>query len=220
MQKIFICVVIISAPFILKAQTPVRNEPRHHNVFENNYVRLLDVHFAPKDTTQYHLHNTPSVFTTFTKTATGSRIKDKEPVSTVSVAGETWYDSLVTPRYHQVWNEDTSWFHVMDAELTSTIALSKAEVLQFSSLKLLYNEPLVNVYHLQLKKGENVELPSSNTGYLLISLGDASVDYSANNNIQKRIMKAGHYIWISAAEKAALLITNDATSGFTLLQMK
>jgi hypothetical protein len=32
----------------------VRNEPRHHNVFENEFARILDVYLAPGDTTLYH----------------------------------------------------------------------------------------------------------------------------------------------------------------------
>ena len=98
---------------LTKAQVAVRDEPRHHNVFENGYVRILDVFLAPHDTTQFHVHNTPSVFTTFTKTATGSQTTSGQPSGDLSVAGRSWYDSLSTPRIHRVWNEDTTWFHVM-----------------------------------------------------------------------------------------------------------
>ena len=44
-----------------QAQVPVREEPHHKPVLENNYVRLLDVHLNAGDTTQYHIHATPSV---------------------------------------------------------------------------------------------------------------------------------------------------------------
>ena len=38
------------------AQIPVSIEPRHHKVFENEYVRVLDVHIVPGDTTLFHKH--------------------------------------------------------------------------------------------------------------------------------------------------------------------
>ena len=220
MQKLIFIVMPVVSVFNALAQTPVRKEPRHHNVFENNYVRVLDVFIPPKDSTQFHLHNTPSVFTTFTKTVTGSQLKGEQPVSTTSVAGYTWYDSLVTPRFHRVWNEDSNWFHVMDVELTGFVAQSNPAILNYSSLKLLFNAPLTNGYHLQLKPGSSIKFPLTKTGYLLISLADAVVEYTVNNISQRRMMKAGHYIWIEPRDAAFINAVDDAKAGFTLLQLK
>jgi len=35
---------------------PVHQEPNHHLVFENPYLRVLDLQFEKGDTSQYHLH--------------------------------------------------------------------------------------------------------------------------------------------------------------------
>lgn len=35
---------------------PVHQEPQHHLVFENPYLRVLDLKFEKGDTSQYHLH--------------------------------------------------------------------------------------------------------------------------------------------------------------------
>src|SRR5689334_22094332 len=107
MQKIYFFIAAIFLSQLTTAQPAVRNEPRHHNVFENDYVRILDVFLPPHDTTQFHIHNTPSVFIMLTKTSTGSQLAGKQPSKDVSVAGSFWYDSLVTPRIHRVWNEDS-----------------------------------------------------------------------------------------------------------------
>lgn len=204
----------------LFSQSAVRNEPRHHNVFENNYIRILDVFIPPHDSSQYHVHSTPSVFTTFTKTATGSQLINGEPVRSVSTPGASWYDSLGTPRIHRVWNEDTSWFHVMDIELIGGHPHSTAPVLQYTSLTLLFSEPLVNGYHVQLKQDTLVELPASGAGYLLLSTGDASVDYRCTDIVQRRQMKAGHYIWIDAGNSCFITSRGNSPSHFLLLQMK
>lgn len=105
---------------VMIAQVPVRDEPRHHPVLQNKYIRLLDVWLPPGDTTLYHIHSTPSLFVILSKTVTGSQIKGEEWVKGESVPGSTWYrsftpDSLV----HRVCNMDTIVFHVNDIEILS-----------------------------------------------------------------------------------------------------
>ena len=67
MYKIYFILLAFHSFLFANAQPAVKDEPRHHNVFENEYIRILDVFLPPNDTTQYHIHSTPSVFTTFTK---------------------------------------------------------------------------------------------------------------------------------------------------------
>jgi len=202
------------------AQPAVRNEPRHHNVFENGYVRILDVFLPPHDTTQFHVHNTPSVFNTFTKTATGSQLINGQPTRDVSVAGNSWYDNLVTPRTHRVWNEDTNWFHVMDIELIGGKPHSAPSLLQNSLLQLFFNAPLANGYHLQLAPDNSIELPVSRAGYLILSNGDVVTEYKVNGSNQLRNMKSGHYIWIDPGSQFSMTSRGKATANFLVLQLK
>ncbi|MFI5186650.1 MAG: hypothetical protein ACHQF0_08000 [Chitinophagales bacterium] len=220
MQKPF-CIIAVSFSSLLTAAQPaVRNEPRHHNVFENDYIRILDVFIPPHDTTQFHIHNTPSVFIMLSKTATGSQLKGGQPVKDISVAGSYWYDSLVTPRIHRVWNEDSTWFHPMDIELIAGKPHSDPPVLQNPFLQLSFNKPLVNGYHLQLQKNTTIELPVSATGYLLVSTGDAIVKYRVNDLIQHRTMKSGHYTWIEPGKPFSITSDGNTPTGFLLLQLK
>ncbi|MEI9947325.1 MAG: hypothetical protein WDN26_24325 [Chitinophagaceae bacterium] len=202
------------------AQVQVKYEPRHHNVFENEYVRILDVHFKPKDTTQYHIHSTPSVFVSFTKTLTTSQLMGQAPSrSSISATGRPSYDSLGTPRIHRVWNDDSSWFHVMDIELTGGKPRSNEPVLQHQSLALVFNRFLATGYNVQLKAGESLQLPPPAIGYLLVSHGDADINYTINNSTEKRLMKAGHYIWVQAGT-AFTLTAGNSSAAFMLLQLK
>ena len=220
MQKKYVAFITLLLCVSATAQVPVRDEPRHHNVFENSYVRLLDVFLAPHDTTQFHVHNTPSVFTTFTKTATGSQLVSGQPTGDLSVAGKSWYDSLATPRIHRVWNEDTTWFHVMDIELVGGKPHSSPAILKDPLLKSYFNEPLANGYRLQLEKGNHIELPMSSTGYLLVSIEDAEIDYKVNDYAQRRIMKGGHYIWIDPGKSFSITSGGNAVASFVVLQLK
>src|SRR6188508_303115 len=168
MRKNFLLISALCSTILVSAQVQVRNEPRHHNVFENEFARILDVYLGPGDTTLYHLHNTPSVFIIFTNTNVGSQLIGKQSQKGANITGEVSYDNLNTPRTHRVWNEDTSWFHVMDIELTSTKQKKNIPVLQKHVLKLLFNEHQVIGYSLELKAASNIQLPSSAFGYLLI----------------------------------------------------
>ena len=96
---------------------PVKDEPRHHNIFENNYVRILDVHIKPGDTTLYHIHATPSVFISFTKTKVGSNIINQPVSSSINTIGNISYDSLKTPRVHRVFMKKKVRFYFMDVEV-------------------------------------------------------------------------------------------------------
>jgi hypothetical protein len=220
MYKIYFILFSLCSFLMADAQPAVKDEPRHHNVFENEYIRILDVFLPPNDTTQYHIHSTPSVFTTFTKTATASQLIGGQPVKNISETGYTWYDSLVTPRIHRVWNEDSTWFHVMDIELTSAKPRSNQPLLEESSLQLQFNKPLANIYRLHLKAGDNMQLPASATGYLLVSLGDAVMGYQENNSRQRRIMKSGHYVWINRGLLSSITNVANTPSAFLLLQLK
>jgi hypothetical protein len=220
MQKYVFTIMIICSGMFAFTQPAVRNEPRHHNVFENEYVRILDVYLPPNDTTQFHIHATPSVFITFTKNITGAQLIGQQPARTTSVAGYTWFDSLVVPRIHRVWNEDSTWFHVMDIELTGGQPGRNESPLKNSSLQLLFNESLVIGYHVELQAGTSMQLPPSPGGYLLISLGEAVIDYGENDIVQHRIMKAGHYIWIKAGKASLITASNHLPATFTLLQLK
>jgi len=219
MQKYFL-IAAVCCSLYSNAQVAVRNEPRHHNVFENDYIRILDVFIPPRDTTQFHIHNTPSVFTTFTNTATSTQLSGKEPVRSVSIAGNTWYDSLTTPRIHRVWNDDTSWFHVMDIEFVAAKPHTNPASLQSAAIQLFFDEPLANGYHLQLLPDNVIHLPPSAAGYLLLSLGTAAIQYKQNDYIQHRIMKSGHYLWIDAGKSFSLVSDEQIPSSFLLLQLK
>ena len=216
---------VITCSLLTTAQIHVRDEPRHHNVFENEFIRILDVHLGPADTTLYHLHNTPSVFITLANVKVGSQLTGQQPQKGANLSSLTMYDPIATPRIHRVWNEDTSWFHVMDIELIIGHPKNNVPLLNATALKLnddelitLFNEKLVTGYRMKFSKGQTMKLPSSRSGYLLVSTGEAFFDITLNGTIQHRNMKAGHYAWIDGKE--VTIITTNSIADYILLQLK
>lgn len=216
---------VLSGTILVSAQVQVRDEPRHHNVFENEFIRILDVHLGPGDTTLYHLHNTSSVFITLANVKVGSQLTGQQPQKGANISGLIMYDAMATPRIHRVWNDDTSWFHVMDIELIAGQPKNNVALIDASDLKLneheivtLFNEKLVTGYRMRFSKGQTMKLPSSRSGYLLVSTGKAFVDITFNGTIQHRKMKAGHYIWLDGKE--AITITSQEIADYILLQLR
>jgi hypothetical protein len=218
-MKRFLFAAILLFSTICYAQLPVRNEPRHHNVFENDYVRVLDVFIGPHDTTLYHLHKTPSVFIVYTSTKAGSQLWGQAPQEGINVSGEVSYDSLAVPRLHRVWNKDTSWFHVMDVELTAANNRSDIAEIKNPFLKLLFNQKQVNGYSIELKPSNTIQLPASANGYLLISKNETEINYQSNAYKQHRVMKAGHYIWVEGGKQFSVA-TLEFPASLVLLQFK
>jgi len=220
MRKYLLLISALCSTILVSAQVLVRNEPRHHNVFENEFARILDVYLAPGDTTMYHVHNTPSVFIVYTNTNVGSQLIGQQSQKGANITGEISYDSLKTPRTHRVWNEDTSWFHVMDIELTSTKQKKNIAVLQNSALKLLFNKEQVIGYNLELKAASDIQLPPSEVGYLLISKSGSAIEFKINDAVQDRVMKPSHYLWIEAGNNFSMKNLENLSANLVLLQFK
>lgn len=220
MKPLFLFFITIIVLNFAIAQVPVKDEPRHHNIFENNYVRILDVHIKPGDTTLYHIHATPSVFIFFTKTKVGSNIINQPVSSSINTIGNISYDSLKTPRVHRVWNEDSSWFHVMDVEIVNQQATVKHSTLNIKNAELLFDKPLVRGYKLQLSAGETFNIRKSDARFLLVSIGEVNLSIIINAKEQIQVMKAGHFIWIQANENVVIKTLDNTQGSFALLELK
>src|ERR1700692_1589209 len=154
MKNIWFILAFSGLYTICRAQVPVSKEPRHHNILENGHIRLLDVHIPPEDTTQIHIHATPSVFVILTnKVKVGSQVISEEkrarlnPIDYENIWFEGFYKQ---PRIHRVWNSDTSEYHVMDIELTNKKFIVIDSPIRQKAFTLLFDEEPVRAYRLSM----------------------------------------------------------------------
>ena len=179
----------------LAAQVPVSQEPFHPIVFENKYVRILDVLLPPGDTTQFHIHSTPSLFVYFTNSNIASQTKGKDWIKSRSVAGNTRFTAYTpdTPLIHRVTNLDSLTFHVNDIEILSTYTnKSKTTAPNFP---LVFENEKSFAYRLKNEdlKGDTVK----SHGPLIVELvaGDnVVINYLMKN--QSTQLKAGKFLYI------------------------
>lgn len=203
------------------AQLPVSQEPMHHKVFENSYVRVLDVHVLPGDTTQFHKHETPSVFIVLHPVKTGSEVIKEEMTATAlakdaSISFEGFYK---TPRIHRVWNEDSSEFHVMDIELLHKQPGMIKDSLRGKEFNLLYDVQPVRVYRFELGGGKEIELKRK-TPMLIVGLDDTANNSSSIKVNQKAFTKKGDYLFIDPNTPIRFENKRDKAYSFAVLELK
>lgn len=100
---------------------PVHQEPRHRLMFEGGGLRVLDVQVAPGDTSLYHLHATPILYTSIAVSRTIEQLLggDWPPPGTPPilqwVVGGTLSDTIYTvrPKTHRITNIGSQLFRLI-----------------------------------------------------------------------------------------------------------
>ncbi len=206
----------------VSAQVPVREEPRHHVVFTNEKIRVLNVVLPPGDTTLYHVHSTPSVFISLSAAKTGSQLINEQAIQSNSVPGNIGFENLSAPRIrtHRVWNADTSTFHVIDVELLSNNTGYKQPPLIIPHVQLLTNTTWVTTYKIKLKKTETVFIHEKNRSFILIAINNTTADIKQNDKRLNETMQEGSLIWLKPGDTISIENQQNTTASFALLEIK
>jgi hypothetical protein len=216
-MRLPICFFFLFAAVIASAQVQVSQEPRHHKVLDNEWVRVLDVHIRPHDTTMMHKHSTPSVFLVLSNTKTGSQVL-VEPGKTSFADGNIWFESFKdTPRIHRVWNEDNIEFHVMDIELPHAPE-GNFFVMDPPFGKRLFDTENVRVYRVSLPHGQHQVFPRSAKPVLVVNLSGPGADGTVN---KQAATGKGDYFFLPASS-GLVIVNNSATAEqqFALIYLK
>jgi hypothetical protein len=78
-SMVFLLVGIATAQRSTEAEVPVENEPHHHLVFENEYVRVFKVEVAPHEATLVHRHKRDYVVVTIGDAEVTNAVVGKDP---------------------------------------------------------------------------------------------------------------------------------------------
>ena len=220
MRYIFILTVLFCA-FQLHAQVLVHQEPRHHPVFENGKIRILDVHLPPGDTTQYHLHHTPSLFLFFSNTKIVTQLQGSEPTEGSTTAGKMLYENLASPhtRIHRVWDIDTSELHVMDIELLSKDSGFSQRRLNGPNLQLVIDTGWARVYKITLESQKSISLKNKNRSFVLVELNSGNAQYQVAHNTASAASTPGTYFLIRPGETFSLKNYGSNKMDFALLEL-
>ena len=187
---------IIFCVSAIKAQVPVREEPRHHPILQNKYIRLLDVWLPPGDTTLFHIHATPSFFVILSNTSTASQISGKEWVKDRSQAGNTWYRSFIADTLiHRVCNIDTLPFHVNDIEILSAFKAAETSINKPLPFTVIFENEKAFAYQLTTGKFNKQIIKGRGPIVAELVTGDDIFFNDTEKNITT-VIKAGKYLYI------------------------
>ena len=100
------------------AQIPVEQEPHHKVILDNAYMRVLEGHIAPHDSTVAHIHAANSLVVFLSASTFSLETPGSKPVVTTVTNGEIKYvpygDAPVT---HIVRNLGDTEFHFLVVEI-------------------------------------------------------------------------------------------------------
>jgi quercetin dioxygenase-like cupin family protein len=96
----------------------VEQEPHHRVIFENQYVRVLDVVVKPGETTLFHKHSIDNVPIILTDADNRTQFAGKEWGPTPAKAKSVGFiPGAEKPYVHRINNQGTTVFHVIDVEI-------------------------------------------------------------------------------------------------------
>ena len=202
----------------LTAQVQVSKEPRHQNVLENIYIRLLDVWIKPGDTSMLHIHSTPSLFLHFTSTAVCVQIKGKAWTKSKNTAGNVSYNSFVNDTLiHRVSNCDTVPFHVSDIEILSsykpTAALKPLPfTVLFDNEKAIAYRLSGTVFNSQLINGRGPMLAQ-------LVAGNEVICYNTKNK-RSATIKTGKYLYLQPGSSFYFSANENEKINLVLFEIK
>lgn len=217
-RRFLILYTIIAIPLIASAQVQVRLEPRHKNVFQNKYIRLLDVRISPSDTTLFHIHSTPSFFLALSNTQVGVQIKGQDWTKSQNIAGEAWYQSFVNDTLiHRVTNNDSVPFHVTDMELLAPYNNSR-QIKPLPFEVLFENEKIIAYSVNNSSIGQKV---ISKHGPIIAQLveGDKIIVHDNNTKKTEEIKKGG-YLYIKPERSFYFTTPIDKKINLVLVEIK
>ena len=98
---------------------PVEREPHHTWIFQNQYVRVLDVVLAPGESTLFHTHSHDSIAVQLTDATVQEQMLEREwrPALRLLPSDSRYMQGANAPYTHRVKNVGSTPFHVIDIEL-------------------------------------------------------------------------------------------------------
>ena len=97
---------------------PVEQEPHHHVVFENQYIRVLEVIVKPGETTLFHKHSLDNVAVILTGTNLRNQLPGADWTERIANDGSVGLAAgTAKPYVHRISNAGSTVFHVFDIQI-------------------------------------------------------------------------------------------------------
>lgn len=196
----------------LSGPVPVYEEPRHHLVFQNALVRVLDVEVPPGDTTQYHIHAHPTISVSIQEARSWAQTLGAPPDSIEAPAAvpavlDNWDRAL--PYTHRVGNADTVSFHYIVSEWLGPSNLDCPPLPEIGTQRLVKEGKIARVYEVRLAPHTATDLHQHACPGLSVlgttgTLSEEGAAAAAGGGVG-----AGRWEWRNAGHRHVLRNTGD-----------
>ena len=211
MRIISLFLILISTSWLTAQEVvEVRNEKRHKPVFQNQYVRLLDVWINPGDTSLFHRHALPSIFVFLTRAEIGTQILGQGKIPLSTVVGQTWYAGYENgAQVHRAWTAGAVPLHAIDIELLfgkKKLDATGAARLVHPELRFISEHPLARIYNLELGPYQSAQIESNGNPCVLVCWQGERLMVQSD---KQSLMSQGEFQWWSGSR--SILLTNNSS---------
>lgn len=198
----------------------VRNEPKHHLLFENENVRVYDVIVPPGEATLFHVHAVDYVYITLGDAALKSEVQGQQPTDLPARRGEVRFTA--GPITHRVQNVGTTPFHNITVELlrppSATPATLPAPPWNGPENIVLENDR-VRITRLVLDAGRTTATYTLPARMLVVPVTSGNLRVEAVGAAPRTFdLKVGTADWQPESVTAA--ISNPGTSGLEIVHVE
>jgi quercetin dioxygenase-like cupin family protein len=218
LSKAFLCLALL---LVQTAQTavPVGNEPRHHVVFQNDYVRVIDAVVPAGDVTLFHTHSIDNVPVAIS----GGRMKTevlggKVTESDVKTGGVWFAPASYT---HRISNIGQTTLRFIDAEILKSPRSNTAtpSLRKYPGHRLELENEQVRIYRLNLGPGEETGRHTHALPGLRVEVTGGKVAIRSRGDSKSIInMKAGAFEW--SGENQTHSLANAGESAYEAIEIE
>ena len=226
MHPFLLVLAVLIAPALRAADqpVPVQEEPLHKVVFENDYVRVIDVQIPRGDTSLFHIHVIPSIVVYLTQSTNRSESWPDHAILTRDVSpGQSRYAPYdKTPLTHRVTNTGAGLFRVFDIELLKKPAAAAAPAVPLPpGVKPHWDETLARSSSVQLEPNAKLEIPRSRHAYLVVAIsGTPRITPEGPKAAGPKSMKPGDYQFFPPQTQLEIVNANREKAEAVLLELK
>jgi hypothetical protein len=187
----------------------VRDEPRHHRRFEDEFVRVYDVLIPPGDTTLYHRHTRDTMYVAVNEaTVRDQTWGDDEARTGTALAGSAMCrPHLSRPLTHQVHNAGTAEMRLIGAEIKASPPVTSARPLDAPGHTLTLERDALRLYELALEPGQTTGEVDYGFSSLTVFLTVATLAVRDASGVERTSVHApADVVWLPGP--ARLSITN------------
>jgi quercetin dioxygenase-like cupin family protein len=202
---------------------PVRDEPYHKVILENDYVRVIDVQIPPGKTTLYHVHDIASVIVYLTQSTNVSQSWGETALTPRQISpGESRYaaydDKALT---HRVTNTGAGLFRVLDIELLRPApAVASFPTVHSPLFQPGWTEKRVRSANIRLASGSRFALAANDCAHFVAVTSGAMKTIAGPASGTPREIQAHDFLFVPPQTRFELIGASAERAEAVLLELK